>query len=163
MQLFLFDDLPHEHVEEEDGRICSRCGIRKKWKHFSFQGTVYHLLKYGVLSLVDGVLENKNYYRKYCLKCSNRDASLAKKLRKTAPPIPDCCDCCGGSFKRVDTKVRKGQLPQNTYLDHCHNTKVFRGWLCNACNTGIGLLGDNLEGLNKAFAYLEKFERSKDV
>jgi len=53
-------------------------------------------------------------------------------------------------------------MPPN-YLDHCHDTDVFRGWLCHRCNVGIGFLGDTLEGLNKAIAYLEKFERSKDV
>jgi hypothetical protein len=29
-----------------------------------------------------------------------------------------------------------------------------RGLLCSACNTGIGLLGDNVEGLQRAMNYL---------
>jgi hypothetical protein len=41
-------------------------------------------------------------------------------------------------------------------LDHCHATNKFRGWLCNKCNTGIGKLGDNLRGILRAAAYLEK-------
>lgn len=39
-------------------------------------------------------------------------------------------------------------------LDHCHITGKFRGWLCFACNTGIGKLGDTEEGLLEALNYI---------
>ena len=42
------------------------------------------------------------------------------------------------------------------YGDHDHTTNHFRGWLCFACNTGIGKLGDKVEGLIKAINYLER-------
>ena len=55
-------------------------------------------------------------------------------------PMPELCEAnCG----------RKA-----SHLDHCHETGLFRGWLCNHCNLGIGKLGDNLEGLARATAYL---------
>jgi hypothetical protein len=41
-------------------------------------------------------------------------------------------------------------------LDHDHLTREFRGWLCGACNRGIGLLGDDVNGLRRALAYLER-------
>lgn len=41
-------------------------------------------------------------------------------------------------------------------LDHCHATGKFRGWLCRTCNLGIGQLNDNIEGLIRALAYLQK-------
>jgi len=40
-------------------------------------------------------------------------------------------------------------------VDHCHVTNQVRGLLCSGCNTGLGHLGDNLAGLQKAVAYLE--------
>lgn len=43
-------------------------------------------------------------------------------------------------------------------LDHCHSTGKIRGLLCRNCNSGIGLLGDNVEGLQAALAYLTKAE-----
>jgi hypothetical protein len=48
------------------------------------------------------------------------------------------------------------EIKKNTRLavDHCHATKVVRGLLCNACNMGIGKLGDNYEGIMKAATYL---------
>lgn len=43
-------------------------------------------------------------------------------------------------------------------VDHDHATKAIRGILCKKCNSGIGMLGDNLEGVRKAVAYLESCE-----
>ena len=40
-------------------------------------------------------------------------------------------------------------------IDHCHDTNEVRGILCSGCNTGLGHLGDNIDGLKKAIAYLQ--------
>lgn len=39
-------------------------------------------------------------------------------------------------------------------VDHCHVTGRVRGVLCVACNTAIGLLGDNIGGVLSALQYL---------
>ena len=59
-------------------------------------------------------------------------------------PCPEYCECCN----------RKLEAGKKTHLDHCHSTGKFRGWLCNRCNLGIGALGDSVEGLQQALAYL---------
>lgn len=41
-------------------------------------------------------------------------------------------------------------------VDHDHNTNLLRGHLCSQCNSGIGLLGDTLEGVLLAVEYLKK-------
>lgn len=41
-------------------------------------------------------------------------------------------------------------------VDHDHKTGQIRGLLCMSCNTSIGKLGDNIEGLKKAIEYLER-------
>ena len=58
---------------------------------------------------------------------------------------PDKCDCCG----RPESETKAG-----LHLDHCYKTDKFRGWLCPQCNRGIGNLGESVEGLEKAIAYL---------
>jgi len=42
------------------------------------------------------------------------------------------------------------------YIDHCHTTGVVRGLLCNSCNRGVGLLGDDIANLERAILYLSK-------
>ena len=56
------------------------------------------------------------------------------------------CDCCGKHL--VDKR--------HTYIDHSHTTGEIRGVLCMSCNSGIGFLGDNVEGLQQALNYLTK-------
>lgn len=43
----------------------------------------------------------------------------------------------------------------NLAVDHCHDTKVIRGLLCQNCNTGLGKFKDNIEYLEKAIQYLK--------
>lgn len=43
---------------------------------------------------------------------------------------------------------------QVPYVDHCHVTGRVRGLLCGRCNLGIGMLGDNLAGVQAAADYL---------
>jgi hypothetical protein len=64
-----------------------------------------------------------------------------------------CCKVCG-----------KHYLDQKNALsvDHVHgmegDPKGVRGLLCTNCNSGIGKLGDNIEGLESALQYLKDYE-----
>jgi len=89
--------------------------------------------------------DRSNYRVKDCRSCERRINRETHKIKKTAPPMPDKCDCCGSD--------KSGSV---LHLDHCHETKTFRGWICNRCNNGIGSLGDNIDGLNMAIKYLRK-------
>jgi hypothetical protein len=59
-----------------------------------------------------------------------------------SPPSDSRCDICSRVAKLV--------------LDHDHETGSFRGYLCRDCNLGLGKLGDNLDGLRRVIAYLER-------
>ena len=43
-------------------------------------------------------------------------------------------------------------------FDHNHTTGQWRGALCRFCNTGIGLLGESISRLQRAVAYLQKWD-----
>lgn len=70
----------------------------------------------------------------------------ARGLPAPIRPMPSRCECCG-----VDSRLDKAFA-----LDHCHVTGRFRGWLCHRCNSGIGMLGDDVDGLLAAIAYLSR-------
>ena len=57
------------------------------------------------------------------------------------------CACCG-----TRTVPKRGWE-----CDHDHPTDTLRGILCRHCNSGIGMLGDTIEGVRKALIYLENF------
>jgi len=57
------------------------------------------------------------------------------------------CDLCNRPFNRLKKEPK---------IDHCHETNLVRGVLCSSCNTGLGLLGDNISSLTKAIDYLNK-------
>ena len=42
-------------------------------------------------------------------------------------------------------------------VDHCHNTGIVRGLLCNDCNAAIGLLKETPEYFDNAKQYLEAY------
>ena len=61
-----------------------------------------------------------------------------------SPPDDDeCGECCGNDVVPL-------------VWDHDHISMEHRGWLCHNCNTAIGKLGDNLEGVLNAATYLAK-------
>jgi hypothetical protein len=78
-----------------------------------------------------------------CKDCRRASAIILNDLKKKAPPKPKNCECCS---KEAETLC----------LDHCHKTLKFRGWLCELCNRGIGQLGDDIAGLERALRYLNK-------
>ena len=65
------------------------------------------------------------------------------------------CACCGVELDDSWTRQHKHN---KLVIDHDHKTGLVRGLLCTMCNKGLGLLGDNLEGLQKAVDYLKKHE-----
>ena len=62
------------------------------------------------------------------------------------------CKCCS---REIDMPTDAIDRSEAALVDHCHDTGKVRGIICGRCNTGIGQLGDNLEGLMKAVRYLE--------
>ncbi len=93
---------------------------------------------------------NRQYYRKW--RTENIDHHRAYMRRKRGfpeptRPCPLTCENCDGPPNGAGSLC----------LDHCHATGAFRGWLCSRCNVGLGCLGDDLEGLARTQAYLERF------
>ncbi len=70
-------------------------------------------------------------------------------------PMPDACECCG----EKSGVAGRGAANRALCADHNHETGQFNGWLCVRCNSGIGQLGDSIERLELAVAYLKRAQQ----
>ena len=110
-----------------DKKICMEC---KQEKNISFYGTV-GTDAYGRL-----------FTKNTCNTCTNNHQKIIHHHKKKyGPTKPNQCMICD-----KETTLQ---------LDHCHQTKAFRGWLCINCNIGLGRL-DTAELLIKALEYTHK-------
>jgi hypothetical protein len=74
--------------------------------------------------------------------CCKKASQDVKRARLSAGTPPERCELC----------ERIGPV----HCDHDHRTGEFRGWLCRMCNTALGGLGDDVAGLTRAIAYLQR-------
>lgn len=81
-----------------------------------------------------------------CVKCRQQNLLNWCGLPPPTRPEPSACELCG----KPSTSERA------FHPDYDHDTGAFRGWLCVGCNTGLGKLGDNIEGLERAIDYLRR-------
>ena len=128
MQLELFE-IVTEKVEG-NYKVCKKCNILKHMRSFR---------------LYRRVTGDRNSRDSKCKDCSRHANDVVTRLRRTAPRPTGRCECC----QKVTNKL---------VLDHCHDTEIFRGWLCPPCNLGIGVLGDTIEGVINALQYLQDQE-----
>ncbi len=70
--------------------------------------------------------------------------------RKYAPrPEPPNCEACGIPSLELSRK--------KLFVDHCHKTNEFRGWLCTKCNVALGMVNDDINKLTLLIKYLHKY------
>jgi 5-methylcytosine-specific restriction endonuclease McrA len=57
-------------------------------------------------------------------------------------------------LERQDGLCAICKTDRNLVIDHCHDTSMVRGLLCQQCNSGIGMLKDDPDLLRAALQYL---------
>ena len=92
--------------------------------------------------------ERNQYLSTTCKTCKLKHERQIRKLRKTHVPKTTNCQLCGRDGRQL-------------VLDHCHESGEFRGFICSPCNRGLGLLGDDVDGLLQALLYLKNGSSSR--
>ena len=95
-------------------------------------------------------------------KLSKERRAITKKFKNLKPPeYGEPCECCGKPVYASKKDVQEGvDVTLVWQLDHCHKTGKFRGWACKLCNTGMGMCGDTLQGLELRVEYLKRAENN---
>jgi len=90
---------------------------------------------------------NSQRHRARAIKKKYGKSTFGTGVKNNRPPAGTPCACCG--VPMTHDKDITGMC-----FDHDPVTETFRGYICKKCNTSIGGLGDDLEGLMKAVKYL---------
>jgi ssDNA-binding Zn-finger/Zn-ribbon topoisomerase 1 len=134
-------DIQNSIDRTEGTSVCVKCNIEKPLRSFSFREP-----KVG------------KSYRSECKKCSGLKNKLREDLAKKhpKPEVTDySCPICKKS--EVELKSNNRWNDRSVWaLDHNHDSKTFRGWLCNNCNIGLGKFYDKVENLERAITYLRE-------
>ena len=103
-----------------------------------------------------GLSQNRHTaeYKKYQRECFDKfKYGLQPDQKQTMiEQQNNCCAICGYKF---------GQKKGDMKVDHCHESGDVRGLLCDLCNRGIGMLKDNVENLQNAIQYLNKYSLAR--
>ena len=154
----------HKNKNGKDGRqhYCKECMNeiameRNGGRKFSkLNHTDTHRQCRSCLSLIskEDMRKQGKYFRSNCNPCENeriREHQLENKYGislKEYNTLLDAqdgvCAICFGVEKNKKLSV-----------DHNHDTGEVRGLLCHKCNSGIGLLGDKVDALQRAIDYLK--------
>lgn len=137
----------------KEAHVCARCSQTHHWCHicktakprsdFHVQSSARSGLAYRCKACTaeQGATEAGARAKKAVAVRARYGISLEEYEALLSAP-EGTCPCCGRSGR------------QKMVMDHCHETGRIRGVICSACNSGIGLLGDSIEGLERALAYL---------
>ena len=142
-QLSFFPD-DHDELLFEDGKICIKCDKKLPLTAFS-------------------PASGGNFLRPECKECNNHLSKTRKLLKeKYGMPTDDnySCPICLGTVDKVNGLG--GKKSGAWVVDHCHETESFRGWLCHTCNRCLGGFKDNVEILQRAIVYLQRYEKEKE-
>lgn len=95
---------------------------------------------------------NRDYVR-----ARNRELMLLRTYGITAAEYHERLKSQGGACAICRSHPGDGV---NLAVDHCHESGLVRGLLCDGCNFAIGRLGDTSHGVQRALSYLSAFEDS---
>ena len=144
----------HNRIVDNNGlRTCSKCGEEKPL-------TDYYKTGKG---------DNRHGSCKACFKKrveanrpdaeTRKDYYLQKGFGITLEEYSEKLNDQGGTCAICNCPPPINQRKRYLAVDHDHDTGAVRGLLCDSCNRGLGLLGDNLSTLQNAIDYLRKHEQ----
>ena len=132
-------DLQPVFTRTIQGEEITIIGVENMWQQCRVCGHLKHQSDFTLHGRIDKYA--RKMLKNECRDCDNENNKLLYELKKeNGPPLPHCQIC--------DKEC-------NTTLDHCHDTKTFRGWLCIECNLALGKFKDSVAMLERAIKYLK--------
>ena len=143
--------------KEVISKPCKKCFVTNKDKHGACipckraAAKIYSQTDAGKLVVRLGKERRKEAYKPRQKKWA-RERALKKHYSMTQQDYDlmfakqnGCCAICG---------IHQSKVKKTLSVDHCHNTGIIRGLLCNNCNLGLGKFKDSIITLEVAITYL---------
>lgn len=136
----------YKRKASKDGfsRLCKKCEDKRHTEYRS-----------------DGTVKSKLSLKQKEWRANNKERIAKQKRQHKFGISPEEQDRMleAQGYKCAICKVPESELRRRLALDHCHKTDLVRGFLCDTCNRGLGLLKDNIAVLEAAIVYLKKYQK----
>ena len=99
------------------------------------------------------------YMREWYKTPHGRRSKIAQNIKKRGVTIEQYEE----AYEQQEGRCAICQTKRSKYgkdrlvVDHCHKGGGFRALLCANCNAGIGFLGESIETMRNAIAYMQRF------
>lgn len=138
IQLHAFcNECSDKYLIEKVMTTCSVCKISKDETNFQHYATRFK-------SNGNRLRTNTN-----CRECTKKESKVLNEIKKlnTPPEYLTPCPQCKKIVYEKSEDIPEGVDGTNGpwQCDHDHKLGTFRGYLCKRCNTGTGLIGDNVD------------------
>ena len=142
-----------------DCKVCRKTKNHKTYNNENKRCSKCHIIKPNTSEFFNkskNISKEKN--RSMCKECHNfymREHHLMKKYNLNNEDYLN-------KYKKQNGKCSICQLNfDKLVIDHNHNTNKVRDLLCDNCNTGIGLLKEDVYIIENAINYLKKFKNEE--
>jgi len=133
-----------------ESKKCTKCLTEKPLCEFNKQKNTKDGLRYYCKSCFTNDKLNWRRRNKDKVSKNNRKQNYGHCVNyeetETRYLVTNKCECCDKNFD--DTRSGRKCVD--------HKDDQIRGIICHSCNLGIGLLSDEIEGLQKAINYLKR-------
>ena len=126
-------------------RTCTQCKEVKPVEEFSWRRKAKGQRQSKCKACFTGILRNHHLTRKYGITTEQYEVMRAAQGY--------ACGLC----QRTEEVLASAGVNSQLVTDHDHTTGEVRMLLCGACNTGLGLFGDDPEQLIRAAEYIRRF------
>lgn len=124
-------------------RDCKDCCNKRRAEYFQMAPKREKINERRRRTYAEDPAPRRGQNRKYSLR--NLCGLTVEQVDKKLQDVDFCCEICGS---------HESQSYRGLKVDHCHETKVNRGMLCQNCNNGLGHFKDNVDNLLTAISYL---------
>ena len=156
------------HPVDDGKKKCTECEEIKILDNFHVKykrkdGTPKYRAKCKSCHNADNLQRHKDKYRGHSRRVSSYRWLLKNSYELTEEDYKSMyvgqegkCLVCEDKILNVFDPSTLNYRP--SVVDHCHINGSVRGLLCRTCNTGIGMLNDNVAIVEQAVRYLKKWK-----